>query len=160
MLIRAKNRSDKSRLSHLSRLSRRLALLEVVIAMAIVGVIVVAVYGAITSGMTSLRMARENLRATQILVEKSETLRLYTWDQLNTNFLPARFVAPYDVNTTSTNGVVYIGTITLSRPSIGTSYTNDLRLVTIRVDWKTGRINRSRELSTYVCRSGLQNYVY
>ena len=110
--------------------------------------------------MTSLRMARENLRATQILVEKSETLRLYTWDQLNTNFLPARFVAPYDVNTTSTNGVVYIGTITLSRPSIGTSYTNDLRLVTIRVDWKTGRINRSRELSTYVCRSGLQNYVY
>jgi prepilin-type N-terminal cleavage/methylation domain-containing protein len=137
-----------------------LTLLEVVVAMAIVGLIVLAVYGAITSGMSSLRMARENLRATQILVEKSETLRLYNWDQLNTNFLPGRFVAPYDVNTTSTNGVVYNGTITLTRPNTGTSYSNDLRLVTIRVQWKTGNLQRSRELVTYVCKSGLQNYVY
>src|SRR5829696_8967031 len=82
-----------------------LTLLEVVVAMAIVGLVVLAVYSAITSGMSSLRMARENLRATQILVEKSEALRLYNWDQLNTNFIPSRFVAPYDVNTTATNGV-------------------------------------------------------
>jgi prepilin-type N-terminal cleavage/methylation domain-containing protein len=142
------------------RFNRGLTLLEVVFAMAIVGSIVVAVYGAITSGMSSLRMARENLRATQILVEKTEALRLYAWDQLNTNFLPSHFIAPYDVNTTATNGVVYIGSISLTRPAIGTSYTNDLRLVTIRVEWKTGNLQRSRELSTYVCKSGLQNYVY
>ena len=140
---------------------RGFTLLEVVVAIAILGVLVLAVYGAITSGMTSLRMARENLRATQILVEKTEVLRLYNWDQLNTNFLPAKFVVNYDVNSTSTNsGVLYYGTITLGRPNIGTSYTNDLRLVTVRVDWKTGSVERSRELSTYVCRTGIQNYVY
>jgi prepilin-type N-terminal cleavage/methylation domain-containing protein len=136
-------------------------LLEVIVAMAILGMIVLAVYGAITSGMTSLRMARENLRATQILVEKTEVLRLYNWDQLNTNFLPAKFVTNYDVNSSSTNsGVLYYGTITLAQPNIGTTYTNDLRLVTVRVNWKTGPIQRTRELSTYVCRTGIQNYVY
>jgi prepilin-type N-terminal cleavage/methylation domain-containing protein len=138
-----------------------LTLLEVVIALAIISMIVLAVYGAITSCVTTIRMARENLRATQILVEKSETLRLYNWDQLNTNFIPSRFVANYDINSKSTNsGVLYYGTITLSRPNIGTTYTNDLRMVTIRLDWKTGNLKRSRELSTYVCRSGIQNYVY
>lgn len=140
---------------------RGLTLLEVLFALAIVGLIVAAVYSAITSGMSSLRMARENLRATQILVEKTEALRLYNWDQLNTSFLPSKFVAPYDVHTTSTNsGVLYYGTITLTQPDIGTTYTNTLRLVTVRVDWTTGRLKRSRELSTYVCRTGIQNYVY
>jgi len=140
---------------------RGLTLLEVIFALGIVGILVVAVYGAITSGMTSLRMARENLRATQILVEKTETLRLYDWDQLNTNFIPARFVSNYDVDTASTNsGVLYYGTITLSKPDLGTTYTNDMRLVTIRLDWTTGKLARTRQLSTYVCRTGIQNFVY
>jgi prepilin-type N-terminal cleavage/methylation domain-containing protein len=139
-----------------------LTLVEVVFALAIIGLIVVAVYGAITSGMTSLRLARENLRATQILVEKTEALRLYNWDQLNTNFIPTRFIVPYDTTAVSTNtGVLYYGSITLvNNPSVGTSYSNTLRLVTIRLDWTTGRINRTREISTYVCRTGIQNYVY
>lgn len=139
-----------------------LTLVEVVFALAIIGLIVLAVYGAITSGVTSLRMARENLRATQILVEKTEILRLYTWDQLNTNFFPASFIVPYDAKTGSTNsGVLYYGSITLvNNPNTGTSYSNDLRLVTIRLDWTTGRLKRSREVSTYVCRSGIQNYIY
>lgn len=154
MLSKFDHRHDPGR-------ERGLTLLEVVVALAIIGMVVVAVYGAITSGMSSLRMARENLRATQILVEKSEALRLYNWDQLNTNFIPTRFVVPYDVNTTSTNsGVLYYGSIAIRQPNIGTSYTNALRLVTIRVNWQTGKLNRSRELNTYVCRTGLQNYVY
>ena len=136
-------------------------ILEAVFAMAIIGLIVVAVLGALTSGMTSLRMARENLRATQILVEKAEALRLYTWDQLNTNFLPRTFIVPYDVYTGTTNsGVRYFGTIQIAAPAIGTTYTNSLRLVTVRLDWTTGKLKRSRQLSTYVSRSGLQNYVY
>ena len=145
-----------------ARRNSGLTLVEAVFALAILGLIVLAVYGAITSGVTSLRMARENLRATQILVEKTESLRLYNWDQLNTNFIPSRFIAPYDATTGSTNsGVLYYGSIELiNNPDVGTSYSNSLRLVTIRLDWTTGRIKRSRELSTYVCRTGIQNYVY
>jgi prepilin-type N-terminal cleavage/methylation domain-containing protein len=139
-----------------------LTLIEAIFALAIIGLIVLAVYGAITSGVTSLRMARENLRATQILVEKTESLRLYNWDQLNTNFIPTSFIVPYDATSGSTNsGVLFYGAIDLvNNPDIGTSYSNNIRLVTVRLNWTTGRIQRSREISTYVCRTGIQSYVY
>jgi hypothetical protein len=134
---------------------------EAVVSLALLGVIVLAVLGAITSGMASLRMARENLRATQILVERSEAIRLYNWDQLNTNFIPSHFIASYDTGSVSTNdGVLYYGTISLSPAAVGTTYADAMKLVTIRINWKTGQLPRSRELITYVCRSGLQNYVY
>src|SRR5882672_783086 len=58
---------------------------EVIIAMAAVGVVVVALYLGISSGFSIIRLARENLRATQIMVEKMETVRLYNWDQINSN---------------------------------------------------------------------------
>jgi Tfp pilus assembly protein PilV len=138
-----------------------LTLLEVVVALAILGMMVLAVYGALTSGVTSLRMARENLRATQILVERTEALRLYTWDQLNTNYVPANFIVPYDIQATATNsGVLYYGTVSIGAANLGTTYSTDVRVVTVRLNWKTGRLPRSRELTTYVCRTGIQNYVY
>ena len=123
--------------------------------------IVLAVYGAITSGMGNMRMARENLRATQILLDKMEAIRLYDWDQVNTNFIAPNFIVNYDVTTASTNsGILYYGSVILAPANTGTSYSDDLKLVTVRLNWKTGRIARSRDLSTYVCRTGIQNYIY
>jgi len=136
-------------------------ILELVIAIALIGMLVLAVYGAITSGTGTVRMARENLRATQILLEKMEAIRLYNWDQTDTNFIPSTFTVNYDVTSTSTNsGILYYGQVTLAPANTGTSYSDDLKLVTVRLDWKTGQITRSRQLSTYVCRTGIQNYIY
>jgi type II secretory pathway pseudopilin PulG len=134
---------------------------EVVTAMALIGMLVLAVFGAITSGVGTMRMARENLRATQVLLEKMEALRLYNWDQLNTNFMPTAFVVPYDVNSTNTSrGILYYGQVTIEPADTGASYNDNMRRVTVHLDWKTGHIARTREMTTYVCRSGLQNYVY
>jgi uncharacterized protein (TIGR02598 family) len=134
---------------------------EVVTAMGVIGLLVLAVYGAITSGVGTMRMARENLRATQVLLEKMEALRLYNWDQLNTNFMPATFVVPYDVNTTNTKtGILYYGRVTIEAADTAASYNDQMRRVTVRLDWRTGHIARTREMTTYVARSGLQNYVY
>jgi uncharacterized protein (TIGR02598 family) len=134
---------------------------EVVTAMAVIGLLVLAVYGAITSGVGTMRMARENLRATQVLLEKMEALRLYNWDQLNTNFMPAAFVVPYDVNSTNTSaGILYYGRVTIEPADTGASYNDQMRRVTVRIDWRTGHIARTREMTTYAARSGLQNYVY
>ena|SRR6185369_1085678 len=137
-------------------------LVELVVAMAVIGVVVVSLYGGITSGIGSVRMARENLRATQILVEKTEAIRLYRWDQItNSLFLPPTFSVPYDATSTNTtNGVVYSGTVTVAAAPLGASYSNDMRLLTVQVTWTTGRLARKRQVSTYVCRTGLQNYVY
>ena len=107
-------------------------------------------------------VARENLRATQVLVEKMEGIRLYDWDQItNASFIPRTFSVPYDP--TATNGVggfTYSGTVSISPTSLTTSYNNDLRLVTIQLTWNSGQLPRQRQLSTYVCRTGLQNYLY
>ena len=143
------------------RLPQAFTVLEVVVAMLIIGLIVLAVYSAITSGMGTVRMARENLRATQILLDKMETIRLYDWDQLNNNFIAPSFIANYDVtNASTTAGVLYYGTVSIAPADTATSYSDDMKLVTVRLNWKTGQIARSRDLSTYVCRTGIQNYLY
>jgi uncharacterized protein (TIGR02598 family) len=144
------------------------SLVELTVAMAIIGVVVVAVYGAITSGVTTMRLARENLRATQILVEKMEAIRLYTWEQLHaTNFIPTSFTVPYDAaaittNATTNAGLVYHGTFTITNAPLATTYADELRLVTVSLVW-TSQVTdmpRRRELKTYVCRTGIQNYIY
>ena len=47
------------------------SLVEAVMAMVIRGITVVALLSGVTSGMLTMRMARENLRATQIMVERT-----------------------------------------------------------------------------------------
>jgi len=46
--------------------------------MAIAGIVVFSLYAGINFGMFNLQMSRENLRATQIMLEKVETLRFAT----------------------------------------------------------------------------------
>ena len=137
---------------------------EVTVSMAIVGTVVVAIYAGISAGVSSIRMARENLRATQILLEKTEIIRLYTWEQINTNgFMPKNFIVPYDATLTNTNGagVLYYGTVTITKfvPN-NVSYADDLLRVRVELNWKTGSVPRTREILTYVSKSGIQNYMY
>lgn len=130
--------------------------------MAVTGVSTVALLSAISSGMLTMQMARENVRATQIMLEKTETLRLYSWDQLNTsNFVVTTFTEKYDPNGTNGNlGITYTGTVTIASAPIATAYSNEMKQVTISLNWTTGNLNRSRSFTTFVARNGLQNYIY
>ncbi len=115
----------------------------------------------ITSGFFTMRMARENLRATQIILEKVETIRLYSWDQINTpGFIPATFTQVYDPTRTNSAGLTYNGTMTITTPAISNSYKDDLRMLTVNLSWTTGSIPRTRQFSTFIARDGLQNYTY
>lgn len=138
------------------------SLVEVVIAMAIVGVSAIALLSGISNGMLTVQMARENVRATQILVEKTETLRLYSWDQLNTtNFLQTSFTEKYDPNSTNGGqGLTYTGTVAIAAVPMATAYSDEMKQVTVSLSWATGRINRNRSFTTFVARNGLQNYIY
>ena len=111
----------------------------------------------------TLRMARENQRATQIILEKVETIRLYTWDQVNSNgFVPRTFTDYYDPQALSgSRGVLYSGTMAITNVPFSTSYSTNLRHLTVTLSWNTaGTMPRFRTLSTLVAKDGLQNYVY
>lgn len=138
------------------------SLVEVVIAMAVVGVCAIALLSGISSGMLTMQMARENMRATQIMVQRTETLRLYSWDQLITpSFIQTNFSEAYDPNATNGGqGVTYSGNVSVSAVPMTAAYSDEMRKVTITLNWTTGSINRSRTLTTFVARNGLQNYIY
>lgn len=141
--------------------------------MAIMGILFVTLYTGMTTGFDSIRSSRENLRATQILLEKFETIRLYNWDQVNSNgFIPTNFVAYFDPKwnlstNASTNawenidrGTVYTGRVSITPAAITEAYSNDLRTITVELTWTSGNRECRRSLSSHIARYGLQNYVY
>ena len=131
--------------------------------MSIVGVMFVALYSGFSAGFAVVQLSRENLRATQILQEKMETIRLYTWDQINTpGFIPTRFTDTFypSVTNQTDTGLIYTGTVSLATAPITESYSNDLKLITIKVEWSSVGVLRKREMRTLVSHYGLQNYIY
>ena len=151
----------QSRSHSAARRRRAFTLAEVMVAVGVIGVLFVSLYLAFSASFSIIRTARENLRATQILVQRAETLRLYTWQELlDPTYFKTSFVDAY-----APLGTTYYGTISVSKPTnLGTpSYLDDTRTVTISVQW-TNSIGTPqphfRTLQTQVARYGLQNYVY
>jgi prepilin-type N-terminal cleavage/methylation domain-containing protein len=139
------------------------SMIELLVAMAVLGVMFVSLYSGFSAGFAIIELARENLRATQILQEKMETIRLYTWDQINTpGFIPTNFVENFYTVGTNTNnaGLLFTGTVSIASAPISTTYSNELKRVNIQVRWRSAGVQRTREMSTLVTRNGLQNYIY
>ena len=147
-----------------ARKSQGFTLVESLISFVLFALAFVSIYGGITHGVTSMRMARENLRATQIMSEKLEVIRLYSWDRMNDpNFLPRTFAlryAPGGGGHNTSEGAIYQGNITIADAPITANYRPSLKLVTVRLTWKTGSTPRTRSMSTLVAVDGLHSYVY
>ena len=134
------------------------------VACAILAIMVVSLFGGISFGFQNITLARQNLRATQIALEKMEIVRMYSWEQVNSNgFVPATFTAPFfpSVAGGDTNGgVTYFGTIEITKPKLETTYDDDMRSVLVRLNWTNRNIPQSVEMSTYVTQYGMQRYIY
>jgi len=139
-------------------------LVEVLIAVMGVGVMMVTVYVAFTQGFAIIQVARENLRATQILQEKMETMRVYNWDQITDgSFIPSTFSEPfYAVSSSDNGGFNYTGQIVVTNavPLGSASYADSVRWVIVEVQWTSGQVVRRREMRTLVSEFGLHQYVY
>jgi Tfp pilus assembly protein PilV len=131
-------------------------LTEVMAAVAILAISMGGLMGALASGFRTMQMARENQRATQILMEKAEFTRLYNWDQVTNGTIVSVATEHYDPDNAST--VAYTVSTSVDSVPFVTSYAADMRKVTIRVTWKTGAVDRERELVTLVSKDGMQNY--
>jgi len=141
-----------------------------------VGVLFTSLYAGITAGFGALNSARENLRATQVMIDKMETLRLYSWNQVatfgtSTSYIPSTFTESfyptttnYSASTVSTgsttgSGFTYYGTVEVASAGFTQNYSNSVKLVTITLRWTNG-MARSQSMSTYTAQYGIQNYIY
>jgi len=117
----------------------------------------------LANSFSTVQATRENLRATQILVQRMETLRLASYKTLQdpaaypTNY--TEYYCPsgpaggkgtaYSIQYNWTNGL----------SSLPPSYRSNMMLVTITASWNSGNVQRTRSMQTYVARYGIQRYV-
>jgi len=120
---------------------------------------------ALSSGFYVLQNTREDLRATQIIMQRLEAIRLCTWSELS----PFTFQENYDPlsGTNQSAGAKYYGNVTLSPaasvPSTA-SYAPNMSQVTVNLTWTNYNLNvpvvHNRQMQTQVARYGLQNYIW
>lgn len=144
-------------------------MVEVVVSTALVAVMILFLYSGIGSCFTYLILSRQNARASQIMLEKMETIRLYSWDQISSNgFMPATFRTPFYpptpsallAGTNATDSVWYYGSVEITNAPVNSNYVSHMKQITISLVWTNRGIPRTREIQTFVSEYGVQNYVY
>lgn len=157
--------------------------------MMVVGILIVALYSGVAWGMGNYQRAREAMRATEILTEKLDSVRLFNWEQItNGTSVPTTFSCSFDAEkdpnrgnayayaygqTNGNNGqgnaygltnktkISYFGTLSISNAPSDVTSDGDMRYVTVTVKWtnSVGAV-RTRSMTTFVSKNGLQNYIY
>ena len=134
-------------------------IVEAVFGMLILGMLSLAVYGGIAQGFKTIQLSREGVRATQVLQDRLETIRLFTWSKLNsTNHVIPTFRVP--LNAGQNQGPFFEGTTKVSPPSFSETYSDDLRLITVKLTWTSGGRRFTKELSSLVAHTGLNDYIH
>ena len=151
------------------------SLIEVAVATAVILISFAGVFGVMTMGLSISQASRENLRATQIMLDKMEGVRLYSWQQLNdpTILVPGFTNWFYETNniglsTATGNGTLYTGIVSVaSWPYTNVSYSSSMAQVTVTVNWTSAGSgwnsptkSHTRSMTTYVSEQGLQNYIF
>jgi type II secretory pathway pseudopilin PulG len=111
-------------------------LVEVLVSCGLLGIVSLTLLGTFSTSFALMESSQENLRATQILLEQTEAIRLCNWAQLTNLNFATRYCPTAATN--SQGGTLYWGTITTNAPSAiptSASYQTNIRLVTITVTW-------------------------
>lgn len=137
---------------------------EVMVAVLVLAVASVSLYSGFASGFMVVDSTRQELRATQILTQKAEALRLCSWSSL-TN-CPINFSESYDPTATN-SGTIYVGTVTTNTPTVlpvSATYRTNVCLATITLYWTNysgaQKVVHSRTSQTLIARYGIQNYIW
>ena len=165
-ISRANFRADRRR-------QRAFSIIEVIVGLSILIVVLVSLFAGMSASFGVTQVTRENLRATQIMLERMEVIRLYTWNQLiYSNMIPATSTTSYYPLAASgqSTGITYRVNLAITNATMNPSatYSDRLRTIQVTVTWtnyygsvrKTNQLVRSRSMTTYTARDGVQNYVY
>ena len=131
------------------RVTKAFMLLEALFGMMLVSSSVVLLLAAIQASWMFVRLHRDNLAATQVLLSRYEAIRMTDRDDMVSHTW-----------TQSVNGLTFNGTVTVGASGISSSYSNDLKGVTIKVDWQSGLLPRTRQWTTFVAKEGLYRFIY
>ena len=136
-------------------------------AVLVLGTVGAAFCTSVSCGFIVLQTTREDVRATQILMQKMEAVRLCTWSELNS---PSSFTFKenYDpLSGTNQTGTVYYGNVSIQAATNvpnNLSYSANMALVTVNLNWTNSNrgvaIPHNRQMQTQVARYGLQNYIW
>lgn len=147
------------------RAASAFSMAETVVAVAVLGIVMASFFGGLSLSLSVVQTARETMRATQIMTERMDTIRLFTWDQINNT----NFTAPFNPTATISNvlgsgqqGLIYTGQVTVAAAPIanGESYTATVKQVTITLNWRSKNMNHQTLMKTFVSQYGMQNYIY
>src|SRR6266581_4730696 len=138
-------------------------LAEAMISVMVGAVMLTALYSSFTFGYGAVKLAREDLRATQILLQRMETLRLTSFAAIQNGTL-TEYYDPTGI--TNAQGSVYTITITTNAPTASDMpvqpvyYMKKMLKVTATATWTNGNQLRTRSLQNYASQGGIQSYVY
>ena len=140
-------------------------LADAVVAVFVLGTIGGSFCIGLSSAFFVMQNTREDLRATQIMTQRIEAIRLCRWSQLS----PFTFQESYDplTVTNQSSGAKYFGTVSIvpvtSVPN-SASYAPNMAQVTVNLTWTNYNLNvpvvHTRQMQTQVARYGLQNYIW
>src|SRR5690242_15213005 len=95
-------------------------LLECIMAISIGGIMFTGLYAGFTQGIRTMGVARQDLRATEIILQRLERVRLCSYSQVtDTSINPATSTEYYNP-AAPTNGVPYTVTFSATVPASGT----------------------------------------
>jgi len=139
-------------------------LLEVIACVAILGIAFAALLTGLAWNVSTVKFARETVRATQIMDDKLDTIRLYSWGQITTpGFITNQFYAafcPSNALSPEALGITYTGRVTIATAPLSESYNTNIVRVTIELDWPSSPEVRHAQMSTFVSKYGMQGYIY
>ena len=141
-------------------------LAEVTVGVAVLAVMLVSLYGGMAGGFAVTQLSRENLRGTQIMLERLEGIRLFNWNQLNYSnaMIATTFANSYYplASNGQSKGITYSGKLIVTNVNFSPapSYADLMRQVIVTITWTNSNVKRTRTMSTYVSKNGIQNYVY
>ncbi|HEX5221066.1 MAG TPA: type II secretion system protein [Verrucomicrobiae bacterium] len=152
-------KASSTQFSKRSKAAAGFTLIEVLTAIGIIGIVSVSLYAGLATSFNSVHNSRLELRATHILTEKLEALRLFNWEQVNTSgFIPRTFTERYDP--TDSRSAVYQGQITLTNAAVPSAYADTMRSVVAEITWDTAQGKRQKRMETLISQYGIQNYLY
>jgi type II secretory pathway pseudopilin PulG len=134
------------------------------VAILIAGIMLPSLFTGLASSFSTMQATRENLRATQIIVQRMEALRLAPYTTLqNPAAYPTNSTEYYSPSgqASGKGGTPYTVTYNwASGPSsLPPSYRTNMLLVTVTASWNSGKVPHTRSMQSYVTRYGVQRYV-